>query len=157
MQPSTSYTLVPIKPKMCSVIASLHALCFDDYWTPEVLNNLILGSGVFGYLIQDGGSVLGFIICRSVGTEGEILSLAISPHVRRKGLGSRLINEAKYYAIKNKLNALFLEVAEDNFPAKYLYSKIGFSKVGQRSKYYRKKNNFHVNALVLKCDLTQVS
>ncbi len=155
MRHSTSFTLEPITQNMCSVIAPLHALCFDDSWTVDVLKNLISSPGVFGYLIPINSNVLGFIICRSISAEGEILSLAVAPHTRRNGLGLCLINEAKSYAIKNGLNALFLEVAEDNYPAKQLYLKAGFWKVGRRSKYYRRKNGLNVDANIFKCGLTQ--
>ena len=65
------------------------------------------------------------------------------------------MQEAKSHAIKNGLNALFLEVAVDNVPAKKLYAKTGFSKVGQRSKYYRRKNGLNADSYTLMCDLSQ--
>ena len=50
---------------------------------------------------------------------------------------------------------LFLEVAEDNAPAQHLYHMLGFTAVGRRPGYYRRKTGPAVAALTLRRILTE--
>ena len=130
-------------------IASLHAVCFEDSWRAELLGRILSARGAFGLFSRPSGKAVGFILCRSSGQEGEILSLAVAPSLRRSGLGSALLKAAKTHAAKQAIEALFLEVAEDNAAARRLYQKFGFAIVGRRSKYYRRRYGQSVDALTL--------
>ncbi|MEE8172106.1 MAG: N-acetyltransferase [Alphaproteobacteria bacterium] len=135
-------------------IASLHAICFEDSWHTELLGRILSAPGTFGLFSRPRGKVVGFVLCRSRGQEGEILSLAVSPGVRRKGLGGALLDAAKAQAVKHDLEALFLEVAEDNLAARRLYEKFGFATVGRRPHYYLRRYGPSVDALTLRCKLS---
>ena len=130
-------------------IASLHAICFEDSWHAELLGRILSARGAFGLFSRPSGKAVGFILCRSSGQEGEILSLAVAPSQRRSGLGSALLKAAITHAGEQAIEALFLEVAEDNAAARQLYQKFGFAIVGRRSKYYRRRYGQSVDALTL--------
>jgi len=134
-------------------IASLHAMCFEDAWHTEFLGRILSARGAFGLFSCPSGKALGFILCRSSGQDGEILSLAVAPGLRRKGLGGVLLEAAMTYAAEQTIEALFLEVAEDNLAARHLYQKFGYAIVGRRSKYYRRRYGPSVDALTLRCKL----
>ena len=134
-------------------IASLHAICFEDSWRAELLGRILSARGAFGLFSRPSGKALGFILCRSSGQDGEILSLAVAPGLRRKGLGGALLEAAMTYAAEQTIEALFLEVAEDNLAARHLYQKFGYAIVGRRSKYYRRRYGPSVDALTLRCKL----
>lgn len=52
------------------------------------------------------------------------------------------------------MKALFLEVGENNLPARKLYAGLGFIEVGRRKNYYRTANPAEQSsALVLRCDI----
>ena len=51
-------------------------------------------------------------------------------------------------------NAVFLEVDEDNEPARRLYQRAGFREVGRRPGYYQQSRDHAATALVLRRDLT---
>jgi len=138
-------------------IASLHAICFEDSWHAELLGRILSAPGAFGLFGRARGRVVGFILCRSSGQEGEILSLAVAPGARRIGLASALLDAAKAYAVKHDIEALFLEVAEDNVAARQLYEKYGFATVGRRAHYYRRRYGPSVDAMTLRCELTSIS
>ena len=129
-------------------IASLHAICFEDAWHAELLGRILTAPGAFGLFTRPHGKTVGFVICRSAGEEGEILSLAVAPNVRRNGLGGLLLDAAL------SIESLFLEVAEDNLAARRLYEKSDFSTVGRRPHYYRRRYGPAVDALTLRCKLT---
>jgi ribosomal-protein-alanine N-acetyltransferase len=48
---------------------------------------------------------------------------------------------------------LYLEVEEDNKPARALYGKMGFVTAGVRKGYYRKSDGNFANALIMKLGL----
>jgi ribosomal-protein-alanine N-acetyltransferase len=51
------------------------------------------------------------------------------------------------------LRAVFLEVDEDNVPARKLYARAGFLQVGRRPGYYAQGRDKAATALVLRRDL----
>jgi ribosomal-protein-alanine N-acetyltransferase len=146
-----------IKSYDLPAIASLHAICFEDAWHAELLGRILNAPGAFGLFTRPNGKIMGFVICRSTGEEGEILSLAVAPGLRRNGLGALLLDAAKAQAVKFKIGALFLEVAEDNIAARRLYENSDFSTVGRRPHYYRRRYGPAVDALTLRCKLTSAA
>lgn len=96
-----------------------------------------------------GASPDGFALWRGLGDEAEILSIAVAPDVRRRGMAEALLAEILVSAAAEGLRALFLEVDSGNVAARALYEKAGFEKVGVRRRYYRNG----ADALVLRRDL----
>lgn len=92
----------------------------------------------------------GFALWRTLGAQGEILSFAVAPEARRRGLAGALLDAIVATAGERGVNELFLEVAARNEPALALYRSRGFSVVSVRTRYYRDG----ADALVLKKPLT---
>src|SRR5450631_419266 len=79
------------------------------------------------------GSVVGFIVARPVAhCEWEILNLAVTPEVRRKGVGRQLLGDILAHAPGD----FFLEVRESNAAARRFYEHLGFEVVTKRLQYY---------------------
>jgi len=114
-----------------AALASLHATSFPDAWSANAIRELFAGSGVFAFFLSDG-----FILARTVGDEAEILTLAVVPSARRRGLGRLLIRAAAHHARERGVHSLFLEVAANNIAAHALYQSQGFIAVGRRKAYY---------------------
>lgn len=92
----------------------------------------------------------GFVLARAAAGEAEILTLAVLPPARRRGLGQALVSGAMALAIvRAQAEAMFLEVAEGNAGALALYRGLGFAEVGRRKRYYPDG----ADALVLRRDL----
>jgi len=107
-------------------------------WTHDfLLNELANGDSKFYIAIKQGDtSVLGFIIVRTVGDDGEILQIAVDKSKQRRGIGEFLIGAAVDYAAENNLESIFLEVRVSNTAAEGLYRKHGFETVRLRKDYY---------------------
>jgi ribosomal protein S18 acetylase RimI-like enzyme len=56
-----------------------------------------------------------------------IAYMAVESHVRRQGVGKRLLDEAERIARERNLPALALMVTEGNGPARELYAQAGFA------------------------------
>ncbi len=69
------------------------------------------------------GNIRGVIVFRTIADEAEILNLAVDVSQRRRGIGSRLINEAVAECKAAGVKKLFLEVRESNEAARSFYAE----------------------------------
>jgi len=122
-------------------LAALHVGAFDAPWDAEAFETLLGQPGVFAIGNDDG-----FILCRIVVDEAEILTLAVRPAARRGGLGRRLTRAAADLAARGGAETLFLEVAEDNPAAIALYVGTGFEATGRRRGYYARPDGGRCDA-----------
>jgi ribosomal-protein-alanine acetyltransferase len=81
------------------------------------------------------GRTVGFVVARSLsGDEFEVLSLVVDPDLRRRGVGSHLMQ----HLLDGRRRATwYLEVRESNWRARNLYKKLGFEDVSLRPGYYQ--------------------
>jgi ribosomal-protein-alanine N-acetyltransferase len=119
-------------PEDAASLAALHAAAFDKPWRAGEIAALMATPGVFA-LTSD---LQGFILCRSIAGEAEILTVAVDPAARRGGVGRALVEAAAGLAAQDGAESLFLEVAHDNTAALALYASAGFERVGLRRGYY---------------------
>ena len=140
-------------PRDAAAIAAVHGLSFKRGWGEEEIYRLLIDKNVVAHCAKIGGSLAGFVVSRLAGGEAEILSIAIVPTRRGRGLSRRLLDLHLRRLAGLGVRALFLEVSEDNAPARALYRGAGFSEVGRRQNYYRSDNQAGANALVLRRDL----
>ncbi len=125
-------------------LAEIHAEAFDAPWDAAAFRALLDQPGVIARAEPDG-----FILIRAVADEAEILTLAVRPAARRKGIAARLTADAAAAARSLGALRLFLEVAEDNAPARALYAALGFQPAGRRRGYYARKDGPGADALIL--------
>lgn len=130
--------------ELARALAALHAEAFDAPWSAEAFADLL---GQTGVVLE--GEKDGFILIRAVADEVEILTLAVRPSARRQGLGGRLVEAASRRATELGATRLFLEVAEDNAPARGLYGSLGFEAAGRRRRYYPRADGPAADALIL--------
>ncbi len=116
-----------------ALLSALHRCCFADAWSSAAICELLAGPGVFAWFTKDG-----FVLARVAGAEAEILTLAVAPGARGKGLGRTLLQSAADHALHLGAIRMFLEVGTDNPAALALYAGLGFERVGQRKAYYNR-------------------
>lgn len=133
---------------MAQALADLHGEAFDAPWPPSAFVDLL---GQAGVVLE--GDRDGFVLIRTVADEAEILTLAVRPAGRRQGLGARLVRAATDRARAAGATRMFLEVAEDNAPARALYDGLGFAPAGRRPRYYARADGRAVDALLLVLNL----
>jgi ribosomal-protein-alanine N-acetyltransferase len=133
-----------------AVLAAIHGAAFadGDSWSANVIGLQLGLLGAFGLLDERGGMLL----ARVVADEADILTLAVAPNVRRRGIATALLQAAGHRACRDGARCLFLEVGVANGEAQTLYAGLGFVEVGRRHRYYRDGSD----ALVLRLPLEPV-
>ena len=142
----------PVGAHEMTALADIHARAFDEAWEAAAFARLLAMPGAFALQAAENDAPLGFVLARIGGGEAEIITIAVDPGARRKGLGRALMERAGAEALARGAEAMFLEVAEDNAPAIALYDRLGFEPVGRRPAYYTRSGG-KVAAISMKLEL----
>lgn len=135
------------------VLAALHTLSFAAPWRAAEFDALLRQPGVAAWMWQEAAPE-GFILVRAAADEAEILTLAVSPAQRRKGIAGKLMDAAMDTLRAGGTARMFLEVAADNAAAQALYARCGFIACGRRPDYYGSGTHGKaVDAIVMTRDL----
>ena len=136
----------------CHVFEALHQLSFDKPWTAVEFEQIMNQPGTCAFVAVTAQiTPLGFIVVRSVVDEAEILTLCVDPQHRGCKIATRMVGSAITSCKTRGINRIFLEVAEDNHTAIRLYQRCGFTAVGERPAYYRKRGLAPVKAIIMAC------
>jgi len=141
-----------------AAIAKLHAAAFRHGWSDGEIERMLLERNIIAHRAMSGRTMSGrtlqgFILSRLAGGEAEILSVAVASARRGRGLARALLNLHLRRLAGLGASAVFLEVDEDNEPARRLYQRAGFREVGRRPGYYQQGRDKAATALVLRRDL----
>ena len=131
------------------LLCEIHATAFERPWDEATFENLCRQAGVLAIGDRDG-----FVLIRTVADEAEILTLAVRPEARRRGLGADLVRRGADAARARGAMKLHLEVAEDNAAALALYRRSGFVEAGRRKDYYPRPDRPSAAALLLSLNLS---
>ena len=145
----TAPALSEARPADAAAIAALHKASFQRGWGEEEVYSLLIDKNVIAHRTMIGRVMAGFILSRLSAGEAEILSVAIAPKQRGRGLSQPLLDLNLRRLAGLGARTVFLEVDENNAPARALYRRAGFADVGRRKSYYQSG----ANALVLRRDL----
>lgn len=132
-------------------LAALHSRCFrtPPPWSAADFEGFM--ADPLAFLLVEGDA--GFLVGRAVAGEAELLTLAVAPETRRRGLGRKLVSRFLYQARLRQADRAFLEVSVQNPAAIALYESAGFAPVGRRPGYCRTPEGTAIDALILARDL----
>lgn len=142
-------TLIPAGEKEAELLSAIHAECFPNYWDHKAFTDFFSVPDTFARLASLGGEVAGMAVWRVAGEQADILTIAVRPAFRRRGVARRLLAEAVAESRKAGATTLFLDVEDGNAPALGLYETHGFSQISRRRLYYRQKDGTYTDALVM--------
>jgi ribosomal-protein-alanine N-acetyltransferase len=134
-------------PADIDVLAAIHATAFSraDVWSRDVFDLQLAMPNVFGLVHRSGG----MIMARFAADEAEILTLAVTPAVRRGGIGTALLHGVTTQVAAMGVRSVFLEVSVENIAARQVYARAGFIQAGLRPNYY----SDNTDAMVLRLDV----
>lgn len=135
-----------------ALLASLHARAFDKAWGPEAVSKMMENPAVFAVVSQEHTTAQGFAMAWAAAGDSELLTVAVLPEARRRGLGAALVQAIAKSAAERGATAMNLEVAEDNAAALALYETLGFVTSGRRPGYYATANGW-IDAVTMRLTL----
>ena len=80
--------------------------------------------------------LVGYVCFWVVFEELRMMNLAVAPHLRHRGIGRWLLQQAVKMGLELGALRALLEVRASNTPALALYEQARFSRAGVRTKYY---------------------
>lgn len=130
------------------LLGQLHARAFAKPWSVAEIAKLMENPAVFAILSRN-AEPQGFVMAWAAAGDSELLTVAVIPEARRKGVGASLVTSACVTALARGSASMHLEVAEDNAAARALYAKLGYEEVGRRHAYYAGEGGA-MDAIVMK-------
>ena len=135
-------------------LAELHGASFHRGWGEGEFESMIAERNTLVQCMKIGRKMIGFAVSRIGADEAEILSVAIEAAYRGRGLSRNLLLTHLGHLAGRGVRRIFLEVEENNAPARRLYERAGFATVGRRERYYRQPSGEQLNALLMRRDLS---
>jgi [ribosomal protein S18]-alanine N-acetyltransferase len=134
-------------------LAELHGASFAHGWGESEFETMIAERNTLVHRLRLGRNTIGFAVSRIGADEAEILSIAVDQARRGRGLSRTLLLTHLGHLAGRGVRTIFLEVEENNKPARRLYDRTGFVVVGRRERYYKQPDGEHLNALLMRRDL----
>jgi ribosomal-protein-alanine N-acetyltransferase len=141
-------------PRDAPRLAQLHAASFHRGWGEGEFEQMLTERNTLVHRQRVGRRTTGFAVSRTAADEAEILSIAIDPAYRGRGLSRDLLMTHLGHLAGRGVRTIFLEVEENNQPARRLYERAGFTVVGRRERYYQQPGGQQLNALLMRRDLS---
>jgi ribosomal-protein-alanine N-acetyltransferase len=135
------------------LIAALHAASFAQAWSAEDFARF-LTNPLCRCLLASAPIPNGFVVVRVAADEAEVLTLAVAPEARRRGLAALLMRSLQEELIAAGTRRLYLEVGVVNEAAVALYEGLGFEKAGRRPGYYQTGDGAGEDAILMRRLLT---
>ena len=120
----------------------------------RVIARVLAERNTLVHRLRTGRKVIGFAVSRMAADEAEILSIAVDAGHRGRGLSRNLLLTHLGHLAGRGVRTVFLEVEENNQPARRLYERAGFGVAGRRERYYQEANGEQLNALLMRRDLS---
>lgn len=135
-------------------LARLHAAGFYRGWPREDFSAFLAERETLSLVACDARRrIAGFALIRVAAAEAELITIAVDPKWRGRGVGAALLRAGLEALRMTPAQKIFLEVAEDNPAAGALYRKHGFTMVARREAYYARADGRPAAALVMRRDL----
>lgn len=144
----------PAEARDAKDMARIHGQSFYRGWPTADFVSFLEDRNTPAYIACDARRrIAGFALIRTVADEAELLTIAVEPRWRGKGVGRALMDAVFADLMLSPARRMFLEVDEQNHAAIRLYQNLGFSTISSRQGYYPRPDGSAATALVMARDL----
>lgn len=151
---SPAAVVEPASLRDAPALARIHGASFHRGWGEGEFESMLTERNTLVHRLRMGRKIVGFSISRLAADEAEILSIAVAASYRGRGLSGKLLLTHLGHLAGRGVRTVFLEVEENNQPARRLYERAGFVVIGRRERYYRQSGGEPLNALLMRRDLS---
>jgi ribosomal-protein-alanine N-acetyltransferase len=140
----------PMRRRHLADVMVIEQASYPKPWSRNVfLSELELArKGERHYVVaRAGGAAIGYAGLMFVTDDAHVTNIAVVSDHQRCGVGSRLLAELGWEAVRRGSEAMTLEVRVSNIGAQTLYRRFGFVPAGVRQRYYENTED----AIVMWC------
>lgn len=116
-------------------ILAIEQASFEHPYSRKFLRYLLSSDETLNLVADTGRRVIGYSSLRIEGKIAHLLSIAVYPQKRRRGIGSQLMQNIQE-RLKHTCERLLLEVRQSNQGAQKFYEKLGLQMQGRKREYY---------------------
>ncbi|MGF3522249.1 MAG: ribosomal protein S18-alanine N-acetyltransferase [Candidatus Bathyarchaeia archaeon] len=142
-----TFTLRKFTPDDLQAVMRINRLCLPENYTDMFFMDLHQRFPETFIVAEEDGEIIGYIMCRievglsNIGLgglvrKGHVVSIAVMPKGRRKGVATALLKAAMDGMIRYKAKQIFLEVRVTNQAGIELYKKLGLEVSRTITGYY---------------------
>lgn len=117
-------------------VAALETTIYATPWSPQVFSDELAMESRRYMVVEGDAGIVGYGGLLMVEEDAHITTLAVSPEMRGRKLGVKLMLALVDEALVHGARHLTLEVRVSNRAAQSLYERFGFDAVGRRKDYY---------------------
>jgi [ribosomal protein S18]-alanine N-acetyltransferase len=151
-QPAANLSAVPMFDAALEQVLAIELESYPRPWTRQhFLDEMLSSHAVTLVALVEQCTVAGYIFCRTVAGEAEVLNLAVAPAYRHSGVGTFLLDSVLSRLMADGIQVLDLEVRVSNTAAINLYRRFGFIQTGVRRNYYEHNED----ALLMQLHITE--
>jgi len=130
-------TLRRVQQKDLRRIHEIEKLSFKYPYSLNYIKLLLILSPELFYVAEVDNEIVGYVVgLIEYGNIGHIISIAVHPKWRRKGIASKLLMKIEEEFKRRNIKIFVLEVEVNNKPAISLYEKHGYRIIDVIKRYY---------------------
>jgi len=128
-------------------IIKINRLCLPENYSFDFFYRILTEFGFACVVGVEEGKIAGYLLSRVerpfstfIGlnsAKGHVISIAVLPEYRRKGVGAKIMKYGMQKLIENSIGTIYLEVRVSNIAAIEMYKKLGFYVKREFKHYYR--------------------
>lgn len=122
--------------KELPIIYNIEKISFKDPYSLTFITSLHFWNPKTFLVAVKKGEIVGYIIAATQTDVGLIISIAVMPSEKRKGIGKRLLTAIMYILKDIGMNSVRLEVRRSNITAQRFYEALGFEYTHTIRLYY---------------------
>lgn len=142
-----SYTIRQAELSDINEIMKINKICLPENYSFDFFYRILSDFGYACVIGELEGEIVGYVLSRIErpftsflgvqSAKGHVISIAIIPKYRRKGLGIKIMKYGLKKLIDHEVETIYLEVRVSNVAAIEMYRKLGFYIKKEFKEYYR--------------------
>ncbi len=118
-------------------VLAIEQSSFEFPWTEDDFIRSLRQRNCIGMVAESASKIDGFMIYELHRTRLHLLNLAVAVEVRRKGIGTTMIDKLKSKLSAQRRNRIMLEVRETNLDAQLFFKKNEFKAISLLRDHYQ--------------------
>jgi ribosomal-protein-alanine N-acetyltransferase len=117
-------------------VLDIESESFEFPWSEDDFINCLRQRNCIGMVADHADRVVGFMIYELHKSRLHVLNFAVADDVRRRGVGTQMLNKLRGKLSDQRRNRILLEVRETNLAAQLFFRDTGFKAVSVLRGYY---------------------